>query len=78
MSVIVLNMSVFEPRYKSGLIFSMIEGLKKGNQLRLICDEDPKDLKEALDKSQIQNINYHVELSAVHDWVLTVDKKDRL
>lgn len=70
-----IDMSSFETGYISGLIFSMVEGLKTGKSVRFICSQDPKDILEAFERAEIPGAICLVDfLSNDNKWVITVNK----
>lgn len=61
--------------YKIGLIFSLIDGLKPGKSLKLVCDDHPHDFEEMLEKSEISNINWSIEKTDTNSWQLSISKQ---
>lgn len=61
--------------YKTGLIFSLIEGLKAGQSLKLVCDEKPDEFQSMLKDSGLSNINWNAKKNADNTWELFLSKE---
>lgn len=61
--------------YKTGLIFSIIEGLKTGNTLKLICDKQPTEFESILSESGLSNIEWEVKKNDAGSWEMSLLKK---
>lgn len=71
----VIHIPTFQSEYKTGLVFSMIEGLKLGSSLKLICDQDPFELEDMLTEAHIENLSWKKELNGQSHWELTIIKE---
>lgn len=74
----VIHIPSFQGEYKTGLIFSMIEGLKVGKNLKLTCEQSPNELEGLLQESGIQNLVWTSKKSAAGFWELLIQKEDPL
>lgn len=68
----------FEGEYKTGLIFSMIDGLKTGKNIKLICDHSPMELEKLLHESGIKNISWESQALESGQWELQIHKENLL
>ncbi len=63
----------FQGEYKTGLVFSMIEGLRSGESFKLVCDHDPQELTSLLSEAQVPRLRW--EQKKVGDrWELQILK----
>ncbi len=74
----VIYIPSFEGEYKTGLIFSMIEGLKIGKDLKFICDQSPKELERLLNESDLKNVTWTSQTVDNGQWELKIHKDDPL
>lgn len=72
----VVNIPSFQGEYKTGLVFSMIEGLRTGQSLRLICDQTPTELQTLLSKAGIPNLKWSASQSNSGAWELLIEKQE--
>lgn len=75
MSQNVIYVPTIMGEYKIGLIFALIEGLKSGKSLKLVCDNQPYDFEEMLKESEIPNINWSIEKTDASSWQLSISKQ---
>lgn len=74
----VIYIPSFEGEYKTGLIFSMIDGLKIGNNLKLVCDQSPKEIEKLIQESGLKNITWKSQAINREQWELVIHKDDPL
>jgi uncharacterized protein (DUF2249 family) len=74
----VIHIQSFQGEYKTGLIFSMIDGLKIGKNLKFICDQSPSELEKLLEESGIQNMTWTSKKINSDRWELVLCKEDPL
>lgn len=72
----VVNIPSFQGEYKSGLVFSMIEGLRFGQSLKLICDQKPEELESLLRRASIPNLSWNTNQAKTGSWELLIEKKN--
>lgn len=70
----VVHVPSFEGEYKTGLIFSLIEGLKTDESIKLICDHDPKDLERLLRQAHIPGLRLKAAEGGPGHWSLVIEK----
>lgn len=69
----------FQGKHKTGLIFSMIDGLKSGSQLTLICDQSPDELESLLQQSDLQHLTWkNTQDPQSGEWKLVIHKEEPL
>lgn len=71
----VIHVPTLMDEYKTGLIFSLIEGLKAGKSLKLICDQKPVEFEKILSESGLSNIKWAVEKNKVGSWEMSLLKQ---
>lgn len=74
----VIYIPSFEGEYKTGLIFSMIEGLKLGKNLKFICDQSPEELEKLLKDSELKNITWSSRIIDSRQWELSIHKDEEI
>lgn len=57
MVITIINVDVFERAYRSGLLFSLFEGLKEGESFKIVSKKDLDEIKDQLLMAQVQNMN---------------------
>jgi uncharacterized protein (DUF2249 family) len=72
----VIHIPSFQGEYKTGLIFSMIEGLIPGKSLKLTCEQAPQELELLLQESGIKNLTWSSQKDNAGRWELIILKKD--
>ncbi len=72
----VIYIPSFEGEYKTGLIFSMIDGLKLGKNLKFICDQSPNELEKMLRESGLKNVTWTSRTVDNGQWELLIHKDD--
>lgn len=55
-----LDFSPFEQSYQMDLVFSAIDGLKPGQKIKIVCDQDSNELKDQLQHAQPQGVEWEV------------------
>ncbi len=70
----VLNFGAFSPRYHSGLVFSIFEGLLSGQSVKMVFSENPIDIKKQLEDLNLQNIKWTMSEPAVNTWEIHISK----
>lgn len=78
MQLNVIHIPSFKGEYKTGLIFSMIEGLKVGKSLKLTCEQSPKELEDLLQEAGIQNLVWTSQKGTSEFLELVIRKEDSL
>ncbi len=71
----VLDFRNFDQRFRSGLFFSIIEGLLHGKDLKILFDQDPDTLKIQFDKAKIPNSNWTSKQLSNDLWEVFITKK---
>jgi uncharacterized protein (DUF2249 family) len=72
----VIYIPSFEGEYKTGLIFSMIEGLKLGKKLKFICDQSPEELERLLQDSGLKKVTWSSKIVDSGQWELSIHKDE--
>ena len=71
----VLDFRAFDTRFKSGLLFSIIEGLLQGKEMKVIFDHDPDLLKKQFDEAKIPNSIWSSKKIDDELWEVCIAKK---
>lgn len=71
----VIHVPTLMDEYKTGLIFSLIEGLKIGKSLKLVCDGKPVEFEKILSESGLSNIKWVVEKNDTGSWEMSLLKQ---
>jgi len=64
----VLDFRSFDPRFRSGLIFSVFEGLIQGQSIKIIFDNDPSELQKKFIEADISNIKWNINKLGENIW----------
>lgn len=70
----VLDFRSFDPRFRTGLIFSIFEGLRAGCSIRLIFGQDPKDVESQFKKVNERAFNWRASKIDLNTWQVDVEK----
>ncbi len=70
----VVHIPSFQGEYKTGLVFSMIEGLKFGEEMKLICDQDTSELEKMLREARVPQLRWHSKRESDQRWTLMIEK----
>lgn len=62
------------PRFQSGLFFSLFEGLLPGHSLRILMDHEPKGIFEGIQATQLKNYTWTYEEFGPDLWVILLQK----
>ncbi len=60
MVVTTINLDVFEPSHRSGLLFSMYEGLRAGESFRIASNESLDEVKRQFLGAQVENLKFEL------------------
>jgi len=71
----VIHIPSFQGAYKTGLVFSMIEGLKDGESFKLICDQAPEELEVLLGEAKISRLQWQVSQIDARRWEMVIFKQ---
>ena len=55
-----INLDVFEPSHRSGLLFSMYEGLRAGGSFRISSNGDLGLIKDQFLGAQLENLKFEL------------------
>lgn len=69
-----LDFRSFDPRFKSGLIFSIFEGILHGKTFKLICDQDPSMLQKQFSEAKVKNIQWQINKISESIWEVEIIK----
>lgn len=72
----IINIPSFQGQYKTGLVFSMIDGLRYGEGFRLVCDQNPEELVSLLGDAAIPNVTWSAKEAGMGKWEIDVKKTD--
>jgi uncharacterized protein (DUF2249 family) len=70
-----LDVTTIEPRNRHPLIFSMFDGLKKGEELLLTNDHDPKPLYYSLLHEREGRFEWEYLAEGPEEWKVKIAKK---
>ena len=70
----VVHISSFQGDHKTGLVFSMIEGLKSGEGIKLICDQDTSELEKMLAEAGVPQLRWQSRRESDQRWTLVIEK----
>ena len=70
-----LNVTTIEPRNRHPLIFSTFDGLKKGEELFLTNDHDPKPLYYSLLHEREGQFEWEYLAEGPEEWKVKIAKK---
>lgn len=71
----VLDFRSFDERFKSGLLFSITEGLLQGKVIKVIFDHDPEYLKTQFEAAKIPNSSWQSQKINEDLWEVIISKK---
>lgn len=71
-----LDVRTLDPRFKSGLIFSLYEGLLVGQSIKLISDQDPSEIQSQFESANIENVSWQVESLGNSVWQIEISKTE--
>ena len=69
-----INIPSFHGPYSTGLVFALIEGLKPGESLNLVCDSPTDELEDLLNDADLQDVSWSTKKSDPPQWILHVEK----
>ncbi len=58
MSITKINLDVFEESHRSGLLFSMYEGLKPGEAFRVYSKQGLEDIRNKISSFEVENLQF--------------------
>ena len=70
----VLDFRSFDPRFKTGLVFSVFEGLLQGESFKMIIKEDPAALEGQFKDSKINNFKWSAHKLDADTWEVSILK----
>lgn len=70
----VIHIPSFQGAYKTGLIFSLIEGLREGERFRLVCDQNPVELTGLLREARLSNLKWNETQVNEARWEVLIEK----
>lgn len=71
-----LDVRTLDPRFKTGLIFSLYEGLLVGQSIRLISDQDPTEIQSQFKHAHIENVSWSIERIGSSVWEIEILKTE--
>ncbi len=72
-----INTQLFQPRFLSGMVFAMIEGLNNGETINFIYDYNPEEIHQDICNSPLNQISCQLKYESTREkWVMTINKKD--
>lgn len=78
MSQNIIDITTLQSEYKTGLVFSILEGLKPGHVLTLLSRTRPSDFEILLKEASIKNIIWKIEEVEREKWQLHISKNEDL
>ena len=73
----VIHLEIFQERFVSGLIYSMLEGLGDGQSLVFTSSQPLDDFRLQLERAKINGISCGKIIRSKSNWELSVSKKNR-
>ena len=74
----VLDFRAFDARFKSGLLFSITEGLLQGKEIKIIFDHDPDYLQQQFEQAKIPNSKWESRKLDEELWEVRISKNNKL
>lgn len=71
----IVDFRSFDPKFQSGLVFSIIEGLLQGKAIKAIFDHDPVVLEGQFKAARIENLSWLVVKTANSIWEVEIAKR---
>ena len=69
-----IDLRGIDPRFRSGLVFSVFEGLLQGGQLQFLSDAQPAVWESAFVGARLANLSYLVHAVEPGLWRITLTK----
>lgn len=69
----VISMNSFVGDYQTGLIFSMIDGLREGASLKVLCQERPERVERYLTEAGLEGLRWGVS-NVSGEWELAIER----
>jgi uncharacterized protein (DUF2249 family) len=73
----VLDFRAFDARFKSGLLFSITEGLLQGKEIKIIFDHDPDYLHQQFEQAKIPNSQWQSRKIDEELWEVRISKNNQ-
>lgn len=70
-----IYMSTLQSKYRTALVFSIIEGLKQGQSLNVISESEPVDLEALIINSGISDVLFENTKTNDGSWSIQIQKK---
>lgn len=69
-----LNFHSFTPNFRTGLLFSIFEGLRLGESFRLICDQNPEEFRSEFELAMIKDYKWDSHKLQNGQWEVRIVK----
>lgn len=69
-----IDLRGIDPRFRSGLVFSVFEGLLRGGTLQFLSDCQPSYWESAFAGARLANLNCFVDIVEPGLWRITLTK----
>lgn len=69
-----INIPSFQGTHTTGLVFALIEGLKTGESLNLVCDYPTSELENLLKDADLPSIRWDTKQCDPQRWILHIEK----
>lgn len=73
----ILDIRLFDDRYRTGLIFSLFEGLLEGCQIKFVCDTNPSEYENYFQSAKLKNIDLNKSQNNDGTWNLSIKKNKK-
>lgn len=73
----VLDFRAFDARFKSGLLFSITEGLLQGKEIKIIFDHNPDYLHQQFEQAKIPNSQWQSRKVDEELWEVRISKNNQ-
>ncbi len=70
----VLNFESFELNTRVDLIFSIFENLRLGQEIKIICNQSPRELELKFQQMQVRGLEWKAHQLSNHQWEVSLKK----
>lgn len=71
-----LDLKAFHPNSQMGLVFSVFDSLKDGEELTVICESNPDSLQKQFQDAKIEKLNWDASRLVDGRWEVTIKKAE--
>ena len=70
----VLDFRSFDPRFRTGLLFSIFEGLRAGCSIKMIFGQDPAEVETQFKQVNVNDFSWQTKKIDPNTWQVNVAK----